>query len=434
MNRTLIRLFYVLIGSPARSSLEHRLFNTISLINGVANLSGAFSNLFINNSYFLFALNFITGLLFCLFYFLSRVHNIYHILYWPFILLIVGFLFINILGNSGSTGGAHYYFIPSLVIAVILSRSAKTTLLAFLLNGIATAAIFIIETYYPGWIVPYRNNAERIFDVAGQYFFVQIFTGGLVLILARNFYNERDKSEKLLKNILPETIAEELKHDNKVKPLHYESVTVLFTDFSEFTKIAERMDPEALVAELDACFTLFDEIIKRFRLEKIKTIGDSYMSAGGIPDPRPGHAVNTVLAALEIRNEMERLKEKRSREGQPFWTLRIGIHTGPLVAGVIGQNKFAYDVWGDTVNVASRMESSGIPGQINISGATYELIKDFFTCDYRGKVAAKNKGEVDMYFIKGIRRDLSVDYRGEAPDRRFFEQFEKRFIEESPVS
>jgi class 3 adenylate cyclase len=215
--------------------------------------------------------------------------------------------------------------------------------------------------------------------------------------------NEKDRSDKLLLNILPYETAEELKQKGSASPKEYEMVSVLFTDFKGFTSIAENMTPEQLVAELDHCFLEFDLIIDKYNIEKIKTIGDSYMCAGGIPLPNTSNPVDVVLAALEIQAYMDRLKLERIANGKEVWELRLGIHTGKVVAGVIGKNKFAYDIWGDTVNVASRMESSGAPGKVNISGATYELVKDLFNCTYRGKIQAKNKGEIDMYFVDSLK-------------------------------
>ncbi|WP_146899946.1 adenylate/guanylate cyclase domain-containing protein [Adhaeribacter aerolatus] len=205
--------------------------------------------------------------------------------------------------------------------------------------------------------------------------------------------------EKLLLNILPAEVAHELKEKGVATPRYYESVSVLFTDFIGFTKIAEGLSPQKLVAELNDCFMAFDAIIEKHNLEKIKTIGDAYMCAGGIPVPSQSHAVDAILAGLEIQAYIRDLNENRLANGQAPWDLRIGIHTGPVVAGVVGRKKFAYDIWGDTVNIASRMESSGESGRVNISDATFAMVKDWFQCLYRGKVSAKNKGDVDMYFV-----------------------------------
>jgi class 3 adenylate cyclase len=239
-------------------------------------------------------------------------------------------------------------------------------------------------------------------------------TGFLLLIMAIGLFSrykyvrrtnriiaeERDRSEKLLLNILPAETAQELKEKGVATPKDYEMVSVLFTDFKGFTIIAEKLTAKELIEELNHCFFEFDKIIDKHNLEKIKTIGDAYMCAGGIPVANKTNPVDIVKAGLEIREFMENLKIQREKEGKDYWELRIGIHTGEVVAGVVGKNKFAYDIWGDAVNTASRMESSGIPGQVNISGTTYEFVKDHFQCTYRGKVQAKNKGEIDMYIVE----------------------------------
>jgi class 3 adenylate cyclase len=233
--------------------------------------------------------------------------------------------------------------------------------------------------------------------------------------------NEREKSDRLLRNTLPNTIADELKNNGRVAPQLYEEATVLFTDFVGFTQIAEKMSPEELIHELDNCFSYFDQVAKRYKLEKLKTIGDSYMCAGGIPSANKTNALDCVLAALEIRAFMQQMKEIKAAQNLPYWELRIGIHTGPLVAGVIGESKFAYDVWGDTVNTASRMEASGIPGEINISATSYAQVKYFFNCEYRGRLGAKNKGEMEMYFVHTLKERFSADISGRTPNTKFFE-------------
>lgn len=212
---------------------------------------------------------------------------------------------------------------------------------------------------------------------------------------------EKQKSEKLLLNILPVETADELKRTGKAVPRAYEEVTVLFTDFKDFTQLAEKLSAEDLVRELDACFGAFDNIMDQFGIEKIKTIGDSYMCVGGLPVPSSTHALDTVHAALAIRDWMKTYQEDRARAGLPYFRIRIGLHSGPLVGGVVGTKKFAYDIWGETVNTAARMESSGEAGCINVSGSTYSRIKNHFRCTYRGKLPAKNMGDIDMYFVEG---------------------------------
>ena len=212
---------------------------------------------------------------------------------------------------------------------------------------------------------------------------------------------EKEKSDNLLLNILPKDTANELKESGVATPRNYEKVTVLFTDFSNFTRISAQMSPNELITELNTCFKAFDEIVERNNLEKIKTIGDSYMCAGGIPQPNDSNPEDAVNAALEIKSFIDKNIAAKKANNQPFWEIRIGIHTGQIIAGVVGKKKFAYDIWGDTVNTSSRMESSGENGKINISQSTFELVKDKFDCTYRGMIEAKNKGKIGMYFVEG---------------------------------
>ena len=210
----------------------------------------------------------------------------------------------------------------------------------------------------------------------------------------------KEKSDNLLKNILPDAIAEELKASGKAKARIYNSVTVLFSDFKDFTTISSDLGPEELVREIDVCFSAFDEIMKKYAVEKIKTVGDAYIAAAGLPKADPLHAENVALAALEIRDFISNRKKEKIQKGETYFELRIGIHTGPVVAGIVGVNKFAYDIWGNTVNIAARMEENCHPGKINISKATYQLVSHKFQCHHRGKINAKNKGMVDMYFLE----------------------------------
>jgi adenylate cyclase len=214
--------------------------------------------------------------------------------------------------------------------------------------------------------------------------------------------SEKKKSDDLLLNILPAEVAEELKEKGRTNAKTYSMVTVMFTDFKDFTDVSEKISAELLVAEIDYCFSAFDHIIQKHDIEKIKTIGDAYICASGLRALNFTHAVDMINAAREIRDFMlQRKKEKEERGEIPF-ELRIGIHTGAVVAGIVGVKKFAYDIWGDTVNVAARMEQNSEAGKINISGTTYQLVKTKFNCLHRGKIQAKNKGEIDMYFVEGV--------------------------------
>lgn len=204
----------------------------------------------------------------------------------------------------------------------------------------------------------------------------------------KDLEREKNLSEKLLLNILPEPVAKELKENGKAIPKQY-TATILFADFVNFTGFAAENSPQELIEILEEFFMRFDEICNRYQLEKIKTIGDSYMAAGGVPTANDTHAYDAVYAAIHM------LKAVKAKN----WQIRIGVHTGPVIAGVIGKNKFAYDVWGDTVNIASRMESSANINSINISNATYQVVNDKIKCEYRGCFNIKNRGSVDMYEV-----------------------------------
>ncbi len=232
---------------------------------------------------------------------------------------------------------------------------------------------------------------------------------------------EKEKVEGILLNILPEGTAAELINKGKSKARYYKRVTVMFTDFVGFSKIAENMKPQDLVRQLDGYFTNFDKIISKFDLEKIKTIGDAYMCAGGVPIRNKSNAIEVVLAALAIQDFMTSYNAKLEEKGKEPWKIRIGINTGEVTAGVIGQKRFAYDIWGSTVNQAQRMEMHGEPNQVNVSGNTYEIIAPYFICTYRGKIQTKHNGTLDMYFVEGIKPELSVNGEKKSPNKKFWQ-------------
>lgn len=207
---------------------------------------------------------------------------------------------------------------------------------------------------------------------------------------------EKRRSEALLLNILPEETAMELLREGFTRSRKYDLVTVMFTDFVGFTHIAESLKAEELVLRVDKYFRAFDDIILSHGVEKIKTIGDAYMCAGGLPTINKTNPVDVLRAAIDMMNFIE-------EEHGHLFKIRVGLHTGPVVAGVVGKHKFQYDIWGDAVNIAARMEQNSIPGRINISGATFDLVKDYFNCEYRGKIAAKHKGDMEMYFVNGVK-------------------------------
>ncbi|WP_296705571.1 adenylate/guanylate cyclase domain-containing protein, partial [Algoriphagus sp.] len=252
-----------------------------------------------------------------------------------------------------------------------------------------------------------RNQKILVFSTA----LALILIGILAAVLYRNnsfirktnkiIDKERNKSDHLLRNILPDKTVNELKEFGKVKAQRIDSVSVMFTDFKDFTKHADHLSPELLIQSLDFYFTYFDQIVEKYELEKIKTLGDSYMCASGIPFPQKDHAERIILAAMEMMEFVEKSKQLKDDNLIRF-EMRIGISSGPVVAGVVGKKKFAYDIWGDTVNCASRMESYSDAGKINISEDTHKLVVDKFKFSDRGEINVKNKGNMKMYYIEGI--------------------------------
>lgn len=247
--------------------------------------------------------------------------------------------------------------------------------------GIGGLGLLILGLLLVGWLYSRRTNRQLAKQKA-------------------EITAEKNKSDALLLNILPAVTAQELKEKGSATPKRFEDTTVLFADFVNFTGISAKMSPEELVEELNHCFRAFDEIVQKFNLEKIKTIGDAYMCVGGLPIPNQTHPQNAANAAIEMMNFMQQRYQEKKKMGYPYWQMRIGLHSGPVVAGVVGTSKFAYDIWGDTVNTASRMESNSHAFKINLSGQTHQLLAQNFNFNYRGKIQAKNKGEIDMYFLE----------------------------------
>lgn len=237
------------------------------------------------------------------------------------------------------------------------------------------------------------------------------------------------KAEELLLKIFPQEVVEELKEYDDATPKHFKNTSILFADVNGFSSTARRLknEPEKLVKKLDECFEALDDIAVKYDIERIRTIGDCYMAVAGIPTETKTHAVDLVLAGLEMQKYMEERTQQLS-EGEDIWRVRLGIHTGDLVAGIIGKVKFAYDVWGDSVNLASRMESTGEVGKVHITETTYELIKDFFECEKKAElVYAKNIGEMQTYFVLRIKPEYSEDEAGFVPSERFAQVKQEKF-------
>jgi adenylate cyclase len=230
------------------------------------------------------------------------------------------------------------------------------------------------------------------------------------------------ESDKLLLNILPPSIAAELKANDRVQSRFFDSATVILIDFTGFTRLVETMEPASVIDQLDQYFTRFDDIMASHRLEKLKTIGDAYLAVGGVPEPNRSHAVDAALAALQIIDHLAKLNRQREKLHLPAWQVRIGINTGPVIAGVVGKHKFTYDIWGNTVNITQRVEAAGIPGRISIAESTWQHIKTRFETDARGAVEVKHQGLVNMYYLNRIRPEFSSDAAGVLPNDRFWKQ------------
>ncbi len=230
---------------------------------------------------------------------------------------------------------------------------------------------------------------------------------------------EKARTEELLANILPASIAEELKKSGKVQPKYEPSATILFADFKGFTLLAERMEPVALIGLLDQYFTAFDEIVTRHGLEKLKTIGDAYMAVAGVPTANRQHPIDTCLAALEIQAVTARMKAQREKMRLPALELRVGIHTGPVMSGVVGRRKFTFDIWGDAVNTAALMEANGAPGRINVSETVAGNVKTLFELEPRGAVETKHNRRLDMFFLNRLKPEYSRDADGRMPNEKF---------------
>jgi len=333
----------------------------------------------------------------------------------PFIINTIFFIFciLSIGITIYFTKGYESFILPwiaSTPIVAMLVTSKREGFYTLLLC--CCSLTFFYYLYINGYEFPegYNLKYKNIFSYTTHLGLILIlFAVALVFENAKNtalknlddknlqLSKEKKRSDDLLLNILPSEVVAELKETGQSKAKLFNHVSVLFIDFANFTNISETMNPEELVAEIDLCFKAFDEIVERKGLEKIKTIGDAYLAVCGLPIEDELHAIKTVHAAFEIMNF---ITERRNEGGR--FEIRIGINSGSLVAGIVGVKKFAYDIWGDTVNTAARMQSSGEIGKINISSVTYDLVKDHFTCTSRGKIEAKHKGLVEMYFVESI--------------------------------
>ncbi|TKK69282.1 adenylate/guanylate cyclase domain-containing protein [Ilyomonas limi] len=314
------------------------------------------------------------------------------------------------------SGGLYSSVLPWLAIVPILAL-----LITSVRNGVVWMFISLVSVIVVGTLqlmhFPFPTEVKQeymdlLFFNSFPGFIVIVFviaaametayTGSMKKLEEKNkiIEEEKKRSDELLLNILPAEIMEELKETGKTTAHNYDLVTVLFADFVNFTNIIEELPPEELVAGIDTYFGTFDAIVEKFGVEKIKTVGDAYICVSGLPSVNSSNPTLMVDVALEMMEAVEQLKKQCRAAGKICFDIRIGIHSGPVVAGVVGVKKFAYDIWGDTVNTAARMQQCSEPGKINISNTTHDLIKHRFACTKRGKIEAKHKGLIDMYFVE----------------------------------
>jgi adenylate cyclase len=414
------RFFATFVGDPRQLSLEKRVFIIFSLLTGLVLILLSIQELLVTGLFRNAALNavipvyFALGLVFTLFYLLCRFRGTHTPLVVPTLLLSHAVLAWGWFATGGSRYSGPYFFIMAVVLGIILvgRRLRWWYFGAFILF---TLTILYLEFTHPDWVTFSMAETTRRVDSATSLLVCIVINGIAFIALFRNYNMEQEKSDRLLLNVLPLQIAEELKRTGKARAVHFDVATVLFADFKGFTLLTEKMQPGDLIQKLDSYFSHFDLLTEKYGLEKLKTIGDSYMCAGGIPAPDPLHPLNIVLAALEIQDYTEARKRVNQDAGLPFWELRIGIHCGPLIAGVVGKRKFAYDIWGDTVNTAAGCESSGLVGQINISDDLHSLVGPYFECEARGMIEAKHKGRIHMYLVHRLRQEYSKDGDGRVP-------------------
>ena len=308
------------------------------------------------------------------------------------------FLFLYLLGYS--SGVAFICFLIIIMPYMTFPRKARKLAHGFSILACLTLIVTVllqsnINAHYDE-IAPFLLQVVNI-SITGFICLALIWSMSVLIDKSEeSLMAEQKKSDDLLHNILPVNVAKDLKETGRTIPQRHKNVTILFTDFKGFTELVASISEITLVNELNDIFGRFDEIVEEAGVEKIETIGDAYLAVCGLGEGIAEHAINCITAAQQMLYYLE----ERNRKHEIKWRMRVGIHSGPIVAGVVGKKKFRYDLFGDTINTASRTESAGEAGKINISSSTYELVKNDIDCEYRGKIHAKGKGEMDMYFVK----------------------------------
>lgn len=392
----------LIAGHTEEFRLEIRIFNVVTLVWGALVALSAIPNLLIGLPAWLNALAISYGVFCCILFYFSRVRRQFHLL--PQIFFIVTLLVGSLMWffNGGLRGSLPIALLSLIFLFVVIIDNVRPIWIVSLVIA-DVILVSLLEFMNPAWVVSYTTTKAEFFDAFVAVLLVTPGIGLMASIMVKNYKLERsraeqeqEKSERLLRNILPDEVALLLKQGQHTIANQFDEASILFADIVDFTPMSEKMMPRELVRLLDEVFSDFDALTEKYGLEKIKTVGDCYMVAAGLPRPRQDHAVVLARMAVEMRAHAA---QQKYHNGQI--SLRIGIHSGAVVAGVVGTKKFSYDLWGDTVNTASRMESHGSKNAIQITRATYELIKNDFVCESRGWVNVKGKGEMEIWHVMG---------------------------------
>lgn len=376
-----------------------RVTNIASILGAIFNAIWMLISIYLTDSSIIYGSNALLGLMFLIvLIFNNKGWRVLAAIWLTIASYISVLLFLYLLGYS--SGVAVICFLIIILPYMTFPRKARKLAHGFSILACLTLIVSVflqsnINAHYDE-VDPYLLQVVNI-SITGIICLALIWSMSVLIDRSEeSLIAEQKKSDDLLYNILPVNVAKDLKETGRTIPQKHQNVTILFTDFKGFTELVASISEITLVNELNDIFGRFDEIVEEAEVEKIETIGDAYVAASGLTEGGAEHAFNCITAAQQMLYYLE----ERNRKHEIKWRMRVGIHSGPIVAGVVGKKKFRYDLFGDTINTASRMESSGEPGKINISGQTYKLVKNDFDCEYRGEIHAKGKGEMGMYFVK----------------------------------
>ena len=389
-------------GHPRKIPPKVRLFNFLSFFNAFTNILGTLPLIFLAMNLQLMIFNLSTGIIFFIIWFLSqwlKVPKKY--LFFPFVITTLVFLFVSHLVDSGTLGGTHYYFFLASAIFIVVSDNLKDGWITVFLTIVCVVGLFYIDLYFPEWITFETDETMIYINRIMNYIVVLLFIFLIMHKLQHTFVQENQFSTAVLNNIMPKDVAAELRRNGFVEPVKHESTTILFLDMVGFSSLVKDKNTQEVLNILEYYFDNFDMIVKKYNVEKIKTIGDGYLAVGGVPYNNSTHSFDVMRAAIDIIKFIEDPDEQalRSQQGIDNINVRIGIHTGGLIAGVIGRNKYSYDVWGHNVNLASRIESTGVINNISVSETSYNILGDLFPFRLRSKIPIKNLGEANIYLF-----------------------------------